>query len=361
MPAQKPSLDLSFTKQLLFSVILICSVFGAAEGAIRVWAHYFRTSYERYNSAAGRLELVPNIRHTARDGSEFLINSRGFVGPEFTTRPEEGVYRIIAIGDSCTFSEGLWRLAYPGLLQELLTARSRGRFEVLNAGIEGYNSKFALDRVREEIVDYRPRLVTIYIGWNDLMKTDPANLAATGRYATAARLMENSYLIKAYRKVMFAYMRPLLFRPRVGGDEGDAHAYDTFVPLTYRENLETMIGVLRANGIQAALFTLPTVVGPDMTGDELRRQNVFFPHFAGTYSVGKFLSLHRAYNDVIRKVGQELDVPVVDLDETFNAHDKSDLFWDTMHPSRKGQHLVAETVYRRLALDANPAVESSPK
>lgn len=358
MPAPKRSLNLPFGKQVLFSLILICSVFGAAEGAIRVWAHYFRTSYERYNSAAGRLELVPNIRYTARDGNEFLINSKGFLGPEFGPRPEAGVYRIIAIGDSCTFSEGLWRLAYPNLLQELLTARSRGRFEVLNAGIEGYNSTFALDRMRQEIVNYRPRLVTIYIGWNDLMKTDPANLAATGRHARAAQLMENSYLIKAYRKVMFAYLRPLLFRPQVSADEGDAHAYDTFVPLTYRENLEAMIGVLRTNGIQAVLFTLPTVVRPDSTTEELRRQNVVFPYFAGTYSVAKFLSLHRAYNEVIRRVGQELEVPVVDLDETFNAHDKRDLFWDTMHPSRKGHHLIAETVYARLPLDASPPLDS---
>jgi lysophospholipase L1-like esterase len=361
MPAQKHSLDLSFRKQLVFSLILVCSVFGAAEGAIRVWAHYFRTSYERYNPGAGRLELVPNIRYVARDGSEFLINSRGFVGPEFTPRPAEGVYRIIAIGDSCTFSEGFWRLAYPGILQEVLTARSPGRFEVLNAGIEGYDSAFALDRVRDEIVKYRPRLVTIYIGWNDLMKTDPANAAATGRYASAAQLMEKSYLVRAYRKVMFARLRPLLFQPRVSADEGDAHAYDTFVPLTYRQNLESMIGVLRAHGIQAALFTLPTAVRPDMSREELRRQNVFFPFFAGTYSVAKFLSLHRAYNGVIRSVGQELDVPVVDLDETFNGHDRSDLFWDTMHPSRKGQRLVAETVYSRLALYANPGLESSTK
>jgi lysophospholipase L1-like esterase len=361
MPGQKSSLNLTFRKQLLFSLILIFSVFGAAEGAIRVWAHYFRTSYERYNPAAGRLELVPNIRYTAHDGNEFQINSRGFVGPEFSGLPEDGVYRIISIGDSCTFSEGFWGLAYPGLLQQALTAGSPGRFEVLNAGIEGYNSTFALDRLREEIVNYRPRLVTIYIGWNDLMKTDPANLAATGRYAKAAQVMENSYLIKAYRKVMFAHLRPLLFRPRVSGDEGDAHAYDTFVPLTYRKNLESMIGVLRANGIQAVLFTLPTVVRPGMTSEELRRQNVLFPHFAGTYSVAKFLSLHGAYNRVIRSVGQDLEVPVLDLDETFNAHDKKELFWDTMHPSRLGHRLIADTVYGRLALDAGPALESAAR
>lgn len=353
MRERKASLNLSVRKQVLFSLILIFSFFGAAEAAIRVWAHYFRTSYERYNAETGRLELVPNLRHTTRDGNEFLVNSKGFVGPEFAARPAEGVYRIIAVGDSCTFSEGIWRLSYPGLLQEALDERWPGRFEVLNAGIEGYNSTFARDRVRQELVGYRPRLIIIYVGWNDLMKSDPANMSATGRYSRAARLMENSYLVKAYRKVMFAQLRPLLLRPGAG-EAGDAHAYDGFVPTTYRDNLEAMIGTLRDNGIRAALFTLPTVVSPGMTNEELRRQSVFFPHFAGTYSVAKFLSLHRAYNDTIRRTGRELRVPVIDLDETFNAHDKRDLFWDTMHPSRKGHRLIAETVLHRLALDDRP-------
>ena len=116
----------------------------------------------------------------ASDGNEFMINSKGFVGPEFSDRPVEGVRRVIAIGDSCTFSEGFWRLAYPGILQELLADRSGEPFEVLNAGIEGYNSTFALERLRHEIIRYRPQLVTIYIGWNDLMKTDPGNASATG-------------------------------------------------------------------------------------------------------------------------------------------------------------------------------------
>jgi lysophospholipase L1-like esterase len=238
-------------------------------------------------------------------------------------------------------------------LQELLTKRHRGTFEIVNAGIEGYNSAFALARIKDEVIRYRPQLVTIYIGWNDLMKMDPANVAATGRYAHLAQVMENSYLIKAYRKVMFLYLRPLLFRPRVGNDGNEAHAYDDFVPSTYRENLESMIGVLRSSGIQTMLFTLPTVVRPNMRSEELRRQNVFFPYFAGTYSVARFLSLHRAYNSVIRMVGKKSGVPVVDLDAIFNKHDKDELFWDTMHPSRKGHRLIAEAVYKAIAEQRN--------
>jgi lysophospholipase L1-like esterase len=360
MAARTSSRDLPLRKQLLFSIILVLCVFGLAEGAVRVWAFYFRTSYERYNSATGRLELVPHIRYV-RDGNEFAINSRGLLGPEFADLPADGVDRIVAIGDSCTFSEGFWKLAYPAILQQILIDRTGRRFEVLNAGIEGYDSSFALSRLQDEIIGYKPRLVTIYIGWNDLMKADPANAGAAGQHARLARWMESSYLMKAYKKVMFLHLRPLLFKPAISNDEREARAYDGFVPLRYRHNLEAMVRALRSHGIQAMLFTLPTVVVPEMTREELRRQNVFFPYFAGTYSVARFLSLHRAYNRVIRSVGRDLDVPVVDLDGAFNQHRKAGLFWDTMHPSREGHRLIAETVYRRMTDETAGAKELSAR
>ena len=52
---------LSTGKQVLFSLIIVVGLIVAAEGAVRIWALYFRTSYERYNRHTGRLELVPNI------------------------------------------------------------------------------------------------------------------------------------------------------------------------------------------------------------------------------------------------------------------------------------------------------------
>ena len=41
MDARERSRDLSFKKQLLFSLIICASLLSAAEVAIRVWAYYF--------------------------------------------------------------------------------------------------------------------------------------------------------------------------------------------------------------------------------------------------------------------------------------------------------------------------------
>jgi hypothetical protein len=178
------------------------------------------------------------------------------------------------------------------------------------------------------------------------MKTDPRNASAVGKYSAIAELMEQSYLVRAYRKLMFVHLRPLLFRPQVGGE---THAYDAFVPAVYQDNLLAIVEVLRRHSIRSVLTTRPTVVRPSMTRDEMERQHVFFPYFAGTYSVGEFLGLHRAYNRVVRAVGEQTGTAVIDLDAAFERHDKDTLFWDTMHPSRKGSCVIAAELFRRLA------------
>lgn len=340
---------LSFGKQLVFVILIASFVLGMMELGVRIWAHYFRTSYERYNSSTGRMELVPNIRHIGADGKEFLINSRGFVGPDFDEVPQQGIYRIISLGDSCTFTNGTWEIAYPAVLGRMLnTENSRSKYEVINAGIEGYNSTYALARLQEELLRYRPRLVTIYIGWNDLMKVDPMNASRTGAYAPLAEVLEASYLVKAYKKLIFAFLRPLLFQPRTAESKEDDEAFDNFVPLSFEKNLASMFQILKQNHVQVVVNTLPTVVKKGMTTDELKRRNVFFPYFANSYSISQFLSLHRAYNQTIRRVGEKYQVTIVDLDQIFNERNKGELFWDTMHPGEKGNRLIAESIFRTL-------------
>lgn len=337
-------------KQIVFSAIIVVGLLLLAEGAVRTWALVFRTSYERYNARTGRLELVPNLRYTNSRGQEFWINSKGFVGPEFDDHPGPDVYRIIALGDSCTFATGFWKVGYPSQLQALLNdGRSSRRFEVINAGIEGYNSAFALARIRGELLRYRPHLMIIYIGWNDLMKTDPANASGVDEYPLLAELLDRSYLIKAYKKVLFLNLRPMAFRPSTADGADEANTFAGFVPAAYRSNLKEMIQVLETHGIETLLVTLPTVVQPGMTAPELQKAHVFFPYFAGAYGVAPLLSLHRVYNRTIMEVGRGAGVEVVDLHGTFEPiRDRTGHFWDTMHPNERGGALIAEILSQRI-------------
>jgi hypothetical protein len=112
-----------------------------------------------------------------------------------------------------------------------------------------------------------------------------------------------------------------------------------------------MVRLLVSQGVTPVLVTLPTVVRPGMTVEEIQRANVFFPYFAGAYGVSPLLSLHRAYNRTIVDVGRQEGVEVVDLASLFEAiADRTPYFWDTMHPNGKGGGMIAEFLAARIQM-----------
>jgi lysophospholipase L1-like esterase len=110
-------------------------------------------------------ENIPGCRCRTAE-AEVRINSIGLRGPELRS---PGAVRILALGDSCTFG---YRVAenetYPARLQELLDARyGPGRYEVLNAGVEGHASLQGLVYLRERGLALRPAIVIFGYGFND--------------------------------------------------------------------------------------------------------------------------------------------------------------------------------------------------
>jgi lysophospholipase L1-like esterase len=328
-------------KIVLFSSIVVFVILGTVELSLRAWANFFRLPYLTYSVKYGRPALVPNAKvHTPLENVE--VNSLGFVGPEFKKEKSSGLRRIISLGDSCTFDGGWYPKTYPGQLDAALKRQHPTQhIEAINAGISGYNSEFALARLRGELLEYDPDLVIIYIGWNDLMKINPANPAATGRHSALANILNQSYLVKAYSKFIFFYLRPLVMKPKLTSDPVEASAFDNFVPSAYESNLDAMLDLLKARHIVPVLVTLPTVVRSKMTQEEIDKDHVFFPYYAGSFSLGKFLSLLRAYNAVIHRVAEKHEVLLVDLYSIIEQYPKDDLFEDTMHPNTKGNAIIA--------------------
>jgi lysophospholipase L1-like esterase len=95
-------------------------------------------------------------------------NSRGARGPEeppLQRRP--GRRRVVAVGDSFTFGEGVNDGdTYPRRLQDLLPDT-----EVVNLGVHGYGLDQILIRLREEVPRYRPDVVLLGFFLNDAQRS----------------------------------------------------------------------------------------------------------------------------------------------------------------------------------------------
>lgn len=83
-------------------------------------------------------KMVPGDRAFTHD-RPVAINSVGLRGPEYAREVPPGTRRILAMGDSQTFGNGLDRPeTWPALLEADLSAADPGRrWQVLNAGISG--------------------------------------------------------------------------------------------------------------------------------------------------------------------------------------------------------------------------------
>jgi len=114
-------------------------------------------------------ELKPGYDGTSY-GSEVAVNSMGFRGPECSTEPRPGVFRVVCVGDSFTFGMGVkYEQAWPARLQtELPPPAGFREVEVINAGVSGYNLIQYCQEIADKVIPLKPHLVVVGLVGNDL-------------------------------------------------------------------------------------------------------------------------------------------------------------------------------------------------
>lgn len=334
-------------KSIAFSIVTILLALTLAECGVRGWAWFLREKAQKYDPALGTFVLVPGEHRTELGVVE--INADGFPGRPLEP-PGADLHRVLSIGDSCTFGGGDDRHTYPAMLDARLRARNAPglRFEVVNGGISGMDSELVLNRLRAVGAGLAPKVVMIYVGWNDLMKMDPAGQMKRGTGSALARALDSLWLAKGLRKLLFFYVRPRVRPPRTGPSSHSGR-FTEFRPTYFEENLRAIVDTVRGLGAKPLLVTLPTVARIEMTTEDVLAAHVVFPYFPTAYGIGDLLDLLSGYNRVVREVGGAMHVPVVPLAEHFESlSDPRPFFYDTMHTNEQGMAIIASELERGL-------------
>jgi lysophospholipase L1-like esterase len=166
--------DMPDTRNALKNAALLCVAgllaVAMAEMALRLFApiRYSMKVEYRPDGFVGQ-RLVPKRRYRLADGGTCTVNSSGYRGPEFEIPKPAGVFRIVAMGGSSTFSyltddAETWTRQLEGKL--------RGRFgdsiEVVNAGVPGYSAFTSKVNYIYRIRAIGPDVVLLYHTWNDM-------------------------------------------------------------------------------------------------------------------------------------------------------------------------------------------------
>ncbi|MBI4878794.1 MAG: hypothetical protein HY812_03920 [Planctomycetes bacterium] len=256
----------------------------------------------------------------------FVSNSLGLRNEELKSEKAPGVFRILALGDSCTFGTGVdMEDSYPWQLEDLLNrARPAGaepprraQYQVLNAGVPGYSSFQCLNGLRENGFALAPDLVLVSFGWNDMNvwddRTDRSiSLLLRGESDSSLDgLLSHSALYLALRKAVYSMQVALSAgerTPRVPLDE-------------YVENCGAVLQEAEAAGSRAVFLLWP------FRGQVIAEEAVENP-----------------YQQALRSFCREQDALLVDLLSAFRARKDPRLFIDMGHLEPAGYRLVAETV-----------------
>ncbi len=125
------------------------------------WSHIYSSDPEGYFGDDHRIDYV--------------ANEYGFRGPSVRSDKPEGVFRVLAMGDSFTLGEGVREEdTWPRVLETVLRERAdREAIEVINAGVSAYDTTQELEQYRRLGRRFDPDVVILAMVWNDAHVGDP--------------------------------------------------------------------------------------------------------------------------------------------------------------------------------------------
>ena len=172
----RPANKSSFLGNLGVFIGVLVIMFGIAELVVRALYQDTTVMFPRYHTDAvyGDYTLRTvrpnsNYFHTSADGRwEFTTNSQGFRNyRDFSYAKDDGVIRVIAIGDSHTQGFEVHQdYTYSATIEKYL--RQRGfDVEVINTGVSGFSNAEALLLLENELVKYDPDYIVLGFYGND--------------------------------------------------------------------------------------------------------------------------------------------------------------------------------------------------
>ncbi len=267
--------------------------------------------------AAGRILTVRHMEETAGklgigpDEVAVDVNRDGFRGPALD--PSHRAFRILTIGDSCTFGSPISeRYPYPRVTERELQTRGFA-VEVVNAGVEGYAPADVVARL-DELTALRPEITTVYIGWNALYlerylvdETGLRRHLHSLRLAAHAMALVRERLGDRRQLALEAYERPK--RPDRGAPE--LRVLDRYVP-SFLPDVVRIVEAMQAAGSQVVILTLPGLFATDRDPSARALEMGHRPTFTDNPFV--LARLAERYNEALRTLARDRGLTLVDLD-----------------------------------------------
>ena len=254
-----------------------------------------------------------------------------------TWEKPEGIKRIVILGDSLTFGDGVKATeTYPFKLQQKLDQYQQGRFQVLNLGIMGINTdQEAMILTGQNpyfgrpALDFDPDVLVLTVCINDIeLMPDPKPRPETLMLPHSI----HQYLRQHYRLYQFVHTTfnqlwaTLGFQPSYTGYLQKLYSSETSEWKQFQYYLDGIIRTAQQRDIPFLLVLFPSLEQLDETHH------------------------HLEFYEKVAKIGRDHGVEVLDLFPLFQGKEASSFRVSLMngHPNAAAYDIAAEAMYQHL-------------
>lgn len=299
------------------------------------------------------------------------INGWGFRGADIAKQKPAGACRIFLQGDSAFENEwNPYQESLAGVLESRLKARCASAIEVQNAAIAWHSTQHALIDYLFRLQEFKPDLVIVCHAMNDLYRGFSAPsvtldgvpyrsdyshfwavLAPVIQEREQGRPWELPPKIgKLARRYLYSDWRPQpwggSFWEYFRGTALHETEFTEFRSLdAFERNLRSIVEIYRLKGSDVILATQPSLYKDAMSEAELRKIGIPQRYVREENRIASIATMKRgmeAFNDVTRRVANELRCGFVDLD--FIVPKTSDHFANDVHYTALSNRLIGEAL-----------------
>ena len=327
---------------------LFVILFALAEGAVRVraWLKHGQSEVRIEDAFLEDEELKLRRLKPGYSSPRLTINSLGFRSPELPKEKPAGTYRIAFLGGSTTYcaevsgDERTW----PHLVVEALKARyPERRFDYLNAGVPGYATIESRRRFDLEVAALEPDLVVIYHGTNDLTQNsrDLAKLQGlSDQFGDRDLSWLSQWSLLAY--LVEKNLKVLALQDAVDRETERLDVDSETLASPFARDLRALVEAVQASGAEVALVTFSTRMRPEQSRAALNEAAASALYFMPYLTADSLLENFAAYNETIRKVGD--DEGAILIEAALAVPADPDHFTDSVHVTDRGAEALAEAV-----------------
>ena len=313
-------------KLAVFGVVLIGAL-AATEGVLRFKDFSFRLYPETIEFG------YPNPKEMA---TSFVADDRLlWVDREYEQRVDTAIEEqppLALMGCSCT----AWGKYGEGLQARVKDRKDGAELAFVNLAFPGWSSFQGRQQMELDTVRIRPKVVTIFYGWND-------HWIGFGVDDAKAAELNQSLLYPLQRLRLVQFINQALVASEARADETPKKPRRVS-PAQFRDNLLAMIEDARSIDAAPVLLTAPSAhkkgAEPDYLG------------LRWLENVEDLVPLHRSYADIVREVARETATPLCDLaaaTDSMSPPELKPLFRrDGIHFTAAGDEFVAEGLYATL-------------